>query len=74
MNRESQKRLENKLAKSHVCYVLITCDAPSEDGHMQVNMTYEGDASLAACLLQGAQSFIDDNELNRGEESLCYEL
>jgi hypothetical protein len=62
MKCEAQKRLENQLAKRHVCYVLITCDAPAEDGHMQVRMTYEGDASLAACLLQGAQSFIHDKE------------
>lgn len=59
MKRDVKKQIEDKLAKRHVCYVLITCDAPTEDGEMQVNMTYEGDASLAACLLQGAQSFID---------------
>lgn len=69
MKRDVQKLLKSTLAKKHVCYVLITCDAPSEDGHMQVEMTYEGDATLAAYLLQGAQSFIDEQELD--EEEMC---
>lgn len=57
-----EQRLKDTLSKKHLCYVLITCDAPSKDGQMDVNMTYEGDAALAAYLLQGAQSFIDDQE------------
>jgi hypothetical protein len=68
MKRNVQKLLKDTLAKQHVCYVLITCDAPSDDGNMQVEMTYEGDAALAAYLLQGAQSFIDEQEI---EESDC---
>lgn len=60
--REMKKNLKESLTKNHVCYVLITCDAPSDDGEMQVNMTYEGDATLAAYLLQGAQSFMDEQE------------
>lgn len=56
-----QKRLRDRLSKkNHACYVLITCDEPTDDGNMQVEMTYEGDAALAAYLLQGAQSIIDD--------------
>ena len=62
MKRNVQKLLKDALAKKHVCYVLITCGAPSEDGNMQVEMSYEGDATLAAYLLQGAQSFIDEQE------------
>jgi hypothetical protein len=48
------------LAKNNACYVLITCGEPSEDGNMQVEMTYEGDACLAAYLIESAQSIIDD--------------
>lgn len=59
---ENEKALIKTLAKNHACYVLITCDEPTEDGNMQVEMTYEGDATLAAYLLQGAQSFIDEQE------------
>jgi hypothetical protein len=59
--------LKKVLSKKHVCFVLITCEAPSEDGNMQVEMTYEGDACLAANLLIGAQDFIDD-------EGFCSEV
>ncbi|BBI17234.1 hypothetical protein DB42_CE00160 [Neochlamydia sp. EPS4] len=62
MKSNKQKQLYDTLAKNHACYVLITCDKPVEDGNMQVQMTYEGDASLVAYLLQGAQSFIDEKE------------
>lgn len=55
-----QKRLRNTLSKKHACYVLITCDEPTDDGNMQVQMTYEGDVALAAYLLQGAQSIMDE--------------
>lgn len=70
MKRNMQKVLRETLTKKHVCYVLITCDAPSEDGNMNVEMTYEGDAALAAFLLQGAQSFIDEQELD-DKHALC---
>lgn len=59
------KRIKDKLATNPACYVLITCDQPSEDGKMQVEMTYEGDAALASYLLQGAQNLIDENELEK---------
>jgi hypothetical protein len=48
------------LSKKNACYVLITCGEPSEDGKMQVEMTYEGDACLAAYLIESAQGIIDD--------------
>lgn len=74
MKRSVQK--SSKEPKKHVCYVLITCDAPSEDGKMQVEMTYEGDATLAAYLLQGAQSFIDEQEFEEQRivcsNKICY--
>lgn len=65
MKRAVQKSIRDSLTKKHVCYVLITCDPPSEDGEMQVEMTYEGDATLAAYLLQGAKFFIDEQELDQ---------
>ena len=58
------KGLKASLAKKHFCYVLITCDAPADDGKMAVEMTYEGDPTLAAYLLQGAQTFMDDQDEN----------
>ena len=62
MKRIVEKCLKKELAKKHACYVLITCDAPSGDGKMQVEMSYEGDATLAACILQEAQFHIDEHE------------
>lgn len=64
MNQDQEKQLKETLAKNHACYVLITCDEPTEDGEMQVEMTYEGDATVAAYLIQGAQSFIDEDTEN----------
>ncbi len=62
MNRNEQKRIKQTLAKNHACYVLITCDKPTEDGNMQVEMSYEGDVTVASYLLQGAQSYMDEQE------------
>lgn len=62
MKKRSRKHLQEVLDKDPSCYVLITCGQPSEDGQMQVEMTYQGDATLAAYLLQGAQMFIDQEE------------
>lgn len=62
MNCSDRKRLKEKLAKDHICYVLITCAESSDKGEMEVEMTYEGDTALASYLLQGAQNFIEDQE------------
>ena len=62
MNSRGRKHIQKVLKKDPPCYVLITCDEPSEDGHMQVEMTYQGDAALASYLLQGAQCVIDQEE------------
>jgi hypothetical protein len=53
-------KLKEFLSENNACYVLITCGKPSKDGKMQVEMTYEGDASLAAYLIESAQEIIDD--------------
>lgn len=41
------------------CSVLITCGHPSKDGHIEVEMSYEGDPALAAYLVESAQNMID---------------
>ena len=48
-----------KLMEQNACYVLITCKGPKEDGKMDVELTYEGDATLAAYLLESAQGIIE---------------
>lgn len=60
MKSNKRKQLCDNLSKNHACYVLITCDKPTDDGKMPVEMTYGGDDTLAAYLLQGAQSIIDE--------------
>lgn len=60
MNKKSRKHLQSTLDQNPSCFILITCGQPSPDGKMQVEMTYQGDAALAAYLLQGAQHYIDE--------------
>lgn len=57
---QPDQSIKDKLAEKHACYVLVTCDEPSEDGNMQVEMSYHGDAALAAMLLHGAQTYMDE--------------
>lgn len=45
--------------KKNACTIFISCDEPSEDGKMQVEMTCEGDEVLAAYLLENARSILD---------------
>lgn len=58
----SSEDLRQALAESNVCYVLITCAEPTEDGKMQVEMTYDGDPSLAAYLIESAHGLIENQE------------
>jgi hypothetical protein len=51
--------VKKELAENNACYVLITCGHPSEDGKMQVEMNYQGDPTLAAYLIESAQTLID---------------
>lgn len=46
----------------HACRILITCGHPSTDGKMDVEMTYEGDPTLASYLLERAQSYINHED------------
>lgn len=62
MNNRCRQHLQEALDKNPSCYVLITCGEPSPNGEMQVEMTYQGDATLASYLIQGAQTFIDHEE------------
>lgn len=61
MKSKTDRAIKACLAKKHACYVLITCDRPQENGQMQVEMSYEGDPILAAYLVQGAQTIIEED-------------
>lgn len=73
MRRDKEQRIKETLAKNHDCYVLITCDGPTEQGQMQIEMTYEGDATVASYMLQGAQSYMNEQE-EKLEQAAIFEL
>lgn len=60
--KSSHQQAKEVLNNDDSCYVLITCTDPCNSGKMEVEMSYQGDASLAAYLLQGAQQMIDEEE------------
>lgn len=47
-------------SKKNACTIFISCQEPTEDGKMQVEMTCEGDELLASYLLQSAQNILDN--------------
>jgi hypothetical protein len=47
-------KIKKTLGEKHACYVLITCSEPSDDGQMEVEMSYEGDETLASFLIDNA--------------------
>lgn len=61
--RKVPQDVKRVFSKNNSCYVLITCGEPSEDGKMEVEMTYEGDACLAAYLLESAQVIFDPSKV-----------
>ncbi len=63
----SLDKIRQALSEHNACYVLITCDAPTGDGKMNVEMSYEGDEVLAAYLVDNAQQVFDDRA--RSEKS-----
>jgi len=56
----SLKDIRKLLGENNACYVLITCDDPSDEGKMNVQMSYEGDEMLASFLVDNAQQVFDD--------------
>jgi len=61
------EKIKQTLKCQHACYVLITCDEPSKQGHMQVEMSYEGDESLAAFLVDNASQVFDERRSSQKE-------
>ncbi len=57
LHKEVHKTLTNKNA----CYILITCARPSNKGKMEVEMTYEGEDTLAAYLIENAHQMFEKN-------------
>ncbi len=57
----SRQDLRQLLTERYACFVLITCGEPTQQGKIEVEMSYDGDASLAAYLIETAQSYIEDS-------------
>lgn len=51
----------NKQAKV-MCYVLITCGEPREDGTIEVEMKYDGEQWLAGYLVKSAQGILEEEK------------
>lgn len=54
--------IRETLGADCACYVLIACSEPSSDGHMNVEMQYEGDEALAAFLVDHASQRFEMNQ------------
>jgi hypothetical protein len=70
MENSVHKRVRKLLGKDYAGFVLITCKQPQKAGQMQVEMSYEGDPTLAAYLLEGAQGYLEEDERGLGMELL----
>ena len=71
-NKRNQVALSNLtrfLSEHNECYILITCGKPSKVGKMQVEMTYEGDPTLATYLIEGASAMIEEKEALKSHSS-----
>lgn len=53
---------ENKETENHGLFIMITCTKPSEDGKIQVEMTYEGDPFVLSYILKKAQEQFEQND------------
>ncbi len=53
-------KIKKTLGEKHACYVLITCTEPTEEGQIEVEMSYEGDETLAAFLIDNASQVFDE--------------
>lgn len=68
LRQDAKEKVRKLLSKEHnACYILITCKQASDEGKMQVEMTYEGDSGLAAYLIDNAQDFFNQ-EPNLAQE------
>lgn len=52
--------LSDELDEKVAAYVLVTCGPSSEDGKIQVEMTYQGDPAVISYLLAKAKDSLDN--------------
>ncbi len=71
MKNHIHEEIREKISDNTACYVLITCEEPSNSGEMNVELSYDGDPVLAEFLIQGAQNYFDEPEAVEQESSCC---
>ena len=54
--------LPEKEKENDELFIMITCAPPSEDGKIQVEMTYEGDPFVILYILKKAQEQFEQND------------
>lgn len=59
MNEGSKDSEQND---QYACRIMITCGHPSNDGKMDVEMSYDGDPTLASYLLDRAQNYMNQED------------
>lgn len=57
------EKIKKSLSEQHECYVLITCGSPTKEGNMEVELSYSGDESLAAFLVDNAAQVFSENQV-----------
>ncbi len=62
--------IKKTLGEKHACYVLITCSEPTEEGKMEVEMSYQGDETLAAFLVDNASQVFDEQFSHKESKNL----
>lgn len=58
-------KIKNSLGNQCACCILITCSESATDGKMQVEMSFEGEESLAAFLIENASQIFDERIAKR---------
>lgn len=56
-----KEKICQSLSRRYVSYILITCEAPDEEGTLNVEMNYEGDEAMVSYLLRDALQEVDKN-------------
>jgi hypothetical protein len=58
--KEVRAILRRKKKGKTLCYVLITCEKPKDDGTIEVELEFDGDRWLAAYILKKANALFDE--------------
>jgi len=53
-------KIKKELREKNLCYVLLTCSHPAEDGKMMIEVAYEGDDNIACYLIDSAQEVLSE--------------